>query len=83
MEMLYPSHVSLFDETLPSFIDQKKPIEKGKGRNKKGGPTFKNMIALKSAKSHFKRAKESNKPYVLNLSLVMRSKLKQGDRCET
>jgi hypothetical protein len=69
-----PIPCSLFDETMPSFIDQKKSIEKGKGRNKKGEPTIKKMIALKSAKSHFKRAKESNKPYVLNLSLVMRSK---------
>ncbi len=32
------------------------------------------MIALESAKSHTKGAKESNKPYVLNLSFVMRSK---------
>jgi hypothetical protein len=65
MEMLYPSHVSLFDETLTSFIDQKKPIEKGKGRNKKGGPTFKNMIALKSAKSHFKGAKREQQALCL------------------
>jgi len=70
-----PIPCSLFDETQPSFIDKKKkPIEKGKGRNKKGGPTFKKMIALESAKSHTKGAKESNKPYVLNLSFVMRSK---------
>jgi hypothetical protein len=69
-----PIPCSLFDETLPSFIDKKKPIEKGKERNKRGGPTFKKMIALESAKSHTKGAKESNKPYVLNLSLVMRSK---------
>jgi hypothetical protein len=69
-----PIPCSLFDETLPSFINKKKPIEKWKGRNKKEGPTIKKMITLESAKSHFKGAKESNKPYVLNLSLVTRNK---------
>jgi len=53
-----PIPCSLFDETLPSFINEKKtPIEKEKGRNKKGGPTFKKGRAPKSAKWHTKGSK--------------------------
>jgi hypothetical protein len=76
MEMLLPIPCSLFDETLPSFINEKKhPSKKGKREEQEGRTNIQKRESTQECKMTYQgEQRRATKPYVLNLSLVMRSK---------